>query len=59
MVYRLTDQLPLEINPMLSVFAVGVGKEVFDHFGNGTVEKEDIYATVLGGVVSSSIRGVF
>lgn len=44
---------------MLSVFTVGVGKEVLDYLGNGTVEKKDVYTTVLGGILSNSINGTF
>ena len=33
------------------VVAVAIGKEVYDHYYNGTVDVYDAIATVLGGVV--------
>ena len=33
------------------VVAVGVGKEIYDHYYNGTVDVLDAVVTILGGVV--------
>ena len=34
---------------VLALLIVGVGKEVYDHFGNGTVDVYDAIATFAGG----------
>ena len=36
---------------LMVVAAVGIGKEVYDHFFGGTVEAMDVVWTVFGGVV--------
>lgn len=46
------------IHPVLAFVAVivaGVGKEVWDSFGYGTVDYWDIVATVAGGVVGTAV----
>jgi hypothetical protein len=46
--YSLAEMLEFD-KPMLTILAVGIGKEIYDSQTNGTVELEDILATVLGG----------
>jgi len=46
--YSLAEILEFD-KPMLTILAVGIGKEIYDSQTNGTVELEDILATVLGG----------
>ena len=36
---------------MLVVLLTGVGKEVWDYFGHGTPEWQDVYCTVAGGAL--------
>ena len=35
---------------LLLVFVIGVLKEIYDHYGNGTVDIWDVAYTVLGGL---------
>lgn len=36
---------------VVALLVVGIGKEVYDHFGHGTVDVYDFMATVWGGAV--------
>lgn len=47
--YSLAEMLEFD-KPMLTVLAVGIGKEIYDSQTNGTVEIEDALATILGGM---------
>lgn len=47
--YSLADMLEFK-KPMLTVIAVGVGKEIYDSQTDGAVELADVLATVLGGI---------
>lgn len=40
--------LPIAV---LALTVVGLGKEVYDHFGHGTVDVYDAAATIWGGAV--------
>lgn len=43
---------PFGILPaFIALVVVGIGKEVYDHFGHGTVDVYDAMATVWGGAV--------
>lgn len=37
---------------LLLVVLCAIGKEIYDHFCNGTVDAYDIIATILGGVIA-------
>ena len=36
---------------LIAVIAVGIGKEVYDHYYGGTVDGYDAVATIVGGLV--------
>lgn len=36
---------------LLIVLIAAIGKEIYDHFCNGTVDAYDIIATILGGTI--------
>jgi hypothetical protein len=47
--YSLAEMLEFD-KPMLTILAVGIGKEIYDSQTNGTVELKDVLATILGGM---------
>lgn len=59
LVYSLIDRSNINFTPMAGVFIVGLGKEVYDHYTNGTVEEKDFQATILGGLSIKLFKRVF
>ena len=49
--YSIADLMKID-KPMLTVIAVGIGKELYDSQTDGTVEIKDALATILGGMLA-------